>query len=126
MIVIVASGLELGQIMMTQSNSNQRREHRSAVIFPVFVHVKSIGGQAVKATTLTDNLSQDGAFLQLPHLLGRGTFLFVFVHLSGSVRLAATGSVVRIENKNNGLMGIAVCFKNTRLLPILAVPIIKS
>ena len=104
-----------------QSNSNQRRECRSAVTFPVLVHVKNIDGQPIKATTLTDNLSQGGAFLQLPHLLGLGTLLFIFVHLSDNIRLAATGSVVRTENKNNGLTGIAVCFKNTRLLPISSV-----
>lgn len=106
---------------MKQANSNQRREERIEAAFPVHVHVKNAEGQAVKVTTLTDNLSQGGAFLQLPYLLGLDTLLFIFIHLSDTVRLAARGRVVRTEDKNNGLTGIAVCFNNTRLMPVLAV-----
>lgn len=106
---------------MIQANSNQRREDRVAVAFPVLVHVKNTNGRPVKATTLTDNLSQGGAFLQLPYLLGLDTLLFIFIQLSDTVRLAARGRVVRTEDKNNGLTGVAVCFNNTRLMPVLAV-----
>lgn len=100
---------------------NQRRDHRSVVALPVQVHLKNTDGQLVKATTITDNLSQGGAFIQLPYLLGLDSFLFVFIQLSNNLRLAARGYVVRTENKKNGLTGIAICFKNIRLMSMPAV-----
>ncbi|MGZ5052753.1 MAG: PilZ domain-containing protein [Methylobacter sp.] len=106
---------------MMSFKSNQRREHRSVVTLPVQVHLKNTDGQSVKATTITDNLSQGGAFIQLPYFLGLDSFLFIFIQLSNNLRLAARGYVVRTENKQNGLTGVAICFKNTRLLSVSVV-----
>lgn len=101
-----------------QSALDHRHEHRTFCAFPVFVRATSADGQRIKTSTLTDNISSGGVFMQLPYLLAHGAQLFACISVPGSASLAAIGRVVRTENKEHGLTGIAVCFSQTRLLPL--------
>jgi hypothetical protein len=101
-----------------QPTLNHRREHRTFSAFPVFVRATSADGRRIKISTLTDNISSGGLFMQLPYLLTHGAQLFALISVPGSAGLAAIGRVVRTENKGRGLTGIAVCFSQTRLLPL--------
>jgi hypothetical protein len=101
-----------------QITLNRRQESRIFNTFPVFVRTISSTGQPIKANTLTDNISPGGLFIQLPCQIADETQLFTFIRLPNSAGLAAIGRIVRSENKGQGLSGFAVCFSQTRLLPL--------
>jgi hypothetical protein len=101
------------------TTSNRRREERLNKALPVFVRAQNAQGQRLKITTTTENISQGGLFMLLPDLLlPAGSLLFTLTHMPSSAGLAAIGKVVRAENQGLGLMGLAVCFSQTRLLPL--------
>jgi hypothetical protein len=100
-----------------QSTSNQRRENRVPSVFHAFVRA-NVNGRRIKLNTVTDNISPGGLYMRLSHQLARNTQLFVMIVIPNSVDLAVIGQVVRSENKGHGLTGIAVCFSQTRLLPL--------
>lgn len=104
--------------MAAQPTLNQRREHRTVSAFPVFVRTAGVNGQRIKVNTLTDNISSGGLFMCLPYPLAHNTQLFTLIRMPSSAGLAAIGRVVRTEHKEHNLSGIAVCFSQTRLLPI--------
>lgn len=101
-----------------QPTPNRRREIRNYQNCPVFVRGILANGKRLKVTTVTDDFSKGGLFLQLPYLLECGAQLFAFIRLHGSTGLAVSGHVVRTEKKERGLTGVAVRFDQTRLLPI--------
>ena len=85
----------------------------------VFVQGITESGERIKIHTVTDNISQSGLFLQTPHPLKLGSVVFTFTELLSGARLAARGKVVRVERKEHGLSGLAVCFSQPRLIPAL-------
>ncbi len=104
--------------MSAQTPPDNRRESRIFSAYPVSVRATNDDGQRLKINTCVDNISSGGLFVQIPYILKKGTQLFAFVNVPKSARLAAIGRVVRINNKERGLTGIAVCFSQTRLLPL--------
>ncbi len=98
---------------------NHRRENRIFNAFPVFVRAISANGRRTKINTLTDNVSPGGLLMHLPCQLAYESQLFTFIRIPNSAGLAAIGRIVRTENKEHGLTGFAVCFSQTRLLPLL-------
>ncbi|GAW87904.1 conserved hypothetical protein [Bathymodiolus platifrons methanotrophic gill symbiont] len=99
------------------TKSEQRLDARIGITCPVFVHGITESGERIKIHTVTDNLSQSGLFLQMPLVLKPGSVIFVFAQLLSGARLAARGKVVRVEKKEHGLSGSAVCFSQARLIP---------
>lgn len=102
--------------MVLVLNSNRRERQRSYQVFPVIVRGIGANGQKIKVSSLTDNFSSSGLFMQLAYEMQTSSQLFMVVYLPGNLSFAATGRVVRTEEKNCGLVGTAVCFKQTRLL----------
>ena len=106
---------------MSQAIST-KREHRLdarvAIKCPVFIHGITENGERIKKIhTITDNISQSGLFLQMPQALKPGSVVFVFAQLLSGARLAARGKVVRVEEKEHDLFGLAVCLTQLRLIP---------
>lgn len=102
----------------TIPHNTHRQYTRRYGAFPVFVRGILVNGQRIKITSLTDNVSQGGVFLQQPFALLYGAQLFTFVRLSGGAGLAAIGRVVRVEHQERGLVGVAIHFRHIRLLPV--------
>ena len=96
-----------------------RGENRTLIIRPVYVHGLSNSGEHIKIHTVTDNISQGGCYLQCPQTLKLGSLVFTFIQLMNGTRLAARGKVVRVEKKEQGLSGLAVCFNQPRLIPAI-------
>ena len=84
---------------------------------PVYVHGITESGKRIKTHAITDNISQGGLFLQTSQVLKLGSVVFTITGLLSGARLAARGKVVRVENKDHGLSGLAVCFSRPRLIP---------
>ena len=106
---------------MLQSNqftSERRDKTRLPVPCSVFVHIASSHNKHIKTHTMTDNFSLGGLYLQIPYRLTIGSYIFTFTYLPGGAAFAAQGTIVRIEEKENGLFGVAVCFYRQRLLPV--------
>lgn len=106
--------------MSAQTTSDNRRASRIFSAYPASVRATSADGRRLKINICVDNISPSGLFVQIPYILTQGAQLFAFVKIPRSVGLAAIGKIVRIENKGCGLTGIAVCFRQTRLLPLSA------
>ncbi|MFI3195905.1 MAG: PilZ domain-containing protein [Methylococcaceae bacterium] len=96
-------------------NIEQREAFRLHGPFPVFVHGKTVDGNVFKMFTLLDNVSHGGLYLQLPYVLAIGTGLFAYTRLPSGAKLAAKGRVLRTETKDDGLVGVALGFKHTRV-----------
>lgn len=104
-------------VTTSKPDLNHRREHRVPDTLLVSVRATNPNGQRIKINTITDNISSGGVFMQLPYFLTLNSQLFAFIRISNNVGLAAMGRVVRTESKKPGLLGIAMCFSQTRLLP---------
>lgn len=106
--------------MSAQTTPDNRRASRIFSAYAASVRATSADERRLKINICVDNISPGGLFVQIPYMLMQGTQLFTFVNTPRSVGLAAIGRIVRIENKGCGLTGIAVCFSQTRLLPLSA------
>lgn len=76
-----------------------------------------INGQVWEAQALADDISSGGMYIQLPQNLCGGARVFTVTQLPGGARLAAWGEVLRKEDKEHGLIGMAIRFYRIRLLP---------
>lgn len=103
--------------MGAQTTSDNRRANRIFSAYSASVRATA-DGRRLKINTCVDNISPGGLFVQIPYMLTQGAQLFAFVNIPRSVNIAAIGRIVRIENKGCGLTGVAVCFSQTRLLPL--------
>lgn len=98
-------------------NDDRRLKKRLYGAFFVRVRGRSSDNRVVKIRTLADNISQGGLYLQMPrHLLPSGR-IFTLTRLPGGAFLAAHGFIVRQENQRHGLVGIAMGFLRSRLIP---------
>jgi len=97
------------------------REHRNSMRVvmarPVYVHGVSVTGKRVKFYGVTDNVSQGGVFLEASCRLKLGSMVFTMTKMLNGVQIAANGLVVRVGNKKDGRAGLAVSFKQPRLIP---------
>jgi hypothetical protein len=96
----------------------QRGDERICCVYPVYVHAICANGKHLKLNAIAKNIGERGLYMYLPCLLPKDTGIFTCICLPNRVHLAAMGRVVRIENQKNELIGAAVCFSRTRLLPI--------
>lgn len=97
------------------SSSEKRAQARLHGSFPVFLRFDRGYGEQVEAHTLADNISQGGLYLQLPYALDKGTKLFALIAMPSGAKLATYGHVLRVEQKNQSLFGMAICFHRSRL-----------
>lgn len=98
-------------------NEERRRQKRLYDLFPVQVRGRYPGGRFFEISTLAENISDGGLFLQLPSHLLPCERLFSLTRLPGGASLAARGVIVRQETQRHGLNGVAVCFSHRRLIP---------
>jgi len=94
----------------------QRTNARAVMACPVYIHGLSVGGGSIKAYSVTDNICQDGLFLQIPQSLPLGSRVFTIIQMFHGAKLAARGMVVRVEKRNANLSGLAVRFIQSRLI----------
>jgi hypothetical protein len=73
-----------------------------------------------KSATSTENISKCGLFMQLTYLLDYGSSLFTFIVLPNGTGFATMGEIVRIENAESAMKGLAVRFIHSRLIPVLS------
>lgn len=100
------------------ATDNYRRESRTLSAFNVLVRLTCVDGQRVKINAVTDNISSGGLFMRLPQQVERNTQLFSVVRMPNKIGLATVGRVVRTEKKEDGLIGTAICFSQSRLLSL--------
>lgn len=103
--------------MNTEASSMNRREKtRLHGAFPVRVRGVDASGRPFKLTSLADNVSAGGLYVQLPRAVAWGTRLFAAVRLEQGVTVAARCTVQRVEDRPHGLFGLGVQFTQARLL----------
>ena len=96
---------------------NCRFSERTYDACPVIMSVKTNDGKRLKIETETKNISSGGLFMYMPYLLAHSNVLFTFIQLPCGVRLAAISQILRTENNDDESIGVALCFKHTRLFP---------
>ena len=103
------------------------REQRSSarINAPYVVRLRGINsqGQTFKEETVLENLSGGGLYLRLKQPVREGADVSLAVRLSTSLagdvpalRLAARGTVLRVEPQRDGSYGVAIEFKRRRVL----------
>lgn len=102
---------------MNNINPQDRRaDKRIERILPVVVRFNKVNAQAITSHSITDNISNHGVHIQVPYLVTIGTIIFVMIELPNKVYLAARGTVVRIQQMQQGLTGMGISFFQMRFL----------
>jgi hypothetical protein len=106
------------------SRRERRRTERSYATHPVLVRGADAEGCRFRATTVVDDLSAGGLYMQLPQRVNPGAPLLMEIRFvdatRGStgewLRIASRGIVRRAEERPPGLWGLGVEFTSYRLL----------
>lgn len=101
---------------LTSLSQESRKQVRTYGAFPLRIRGDDRSGEHFELTSLADNVSTGGFYAQLPRAVDRGAALFALVSLPGGSQVAARGVVLRVEPKPFGLYGMAVQFRQARLL----------
>lgn len=100
--------------------SDGKHEQREYVRFQAncltYVHGRKLDGTIIKVSTLSDNISSGGLYMQLPHTFDTDSYVFTFTRLLNGVGLAAKSKVVRVDKTKGDLSGVALCFSRYRLM----------
>lgn len=96
---------------------DRRDKTRLCGAYPVRVQGLDASGRPFKVTSLADNVSAGGLYVQLPRAVAWGARIFAAVQLEQGVTIAARCTVLRVENRPHGLFGLGVQFTQARLLP---------
>ncbi|MFC1879554.1 PilZ domain-containing protein [Chloroflexota bacterium] len=103
-----------------EDSVERRRKPRVECSYPAQVNGYT-SGMKFEARAILTNMSASGMYLRLKRRLEMSEPVFVVVRLSTSPlrqkttpRIAANGSVVRIEPKSDGTYGVAVQLDNHR------------
>ena len=103
----------------------RRHTPRIAESFPVKVRAVDDSGHRFDAETVVDNISAGGVYLRLAEVLREGDELFMMVRMSLSegdsgieigARVAAKGTVRRVDTQPDGKLGLAISFKQHRFV----------
>ncbi|MBV1874297.1 MAG: PilZ domain-containing protein [Gammaproteobacteria bacterium] len=100
-------------------SKDHRMNTRTNMVCPVYIHGITAGGKKIKTHSVTGNLSESGLFMPMPYCLKIGSIVFTITKLFNGAKIAARGTVVRVENKSPNLFGLAVCFNQSRLIPVI-------
>ena len=98
-----------------ESSTEKRKQPRLFGTFPVLLRSTGKSGERLKIYALADNVSEGGLYLQLPYILDSDIMFFALIGLPSGAKLATYGRVLRAEQKNNTLYGVALCFHRSRL-----------
>ena len=100
--------------------SEVKREQREYVRYHAncltYVHGRKRDGRNIKVSTLSDNISSGGLYMQLPYSFDTDSEVFTFTRLLNGVGLAAKSRVVRVDKTKGDLSGVALCFSRYRLI----------
>src|SRR5215510_8403048 len=107
-----------------QTMFNERRSSaRIEAAYPVRLRSVDIDDCPFREETVLQNLCGHGLYLQLKRRVHRGTPVFLAVRLSlapdgeiPALRLAARGTVLRVEPQPDGSYGVAIEFRRRRVL----------
>ena len=105
---------------MTHSNKfneERRGQKRLYGLFPAQIRVRYSGGRVFEISTLAENISDGGLYLQIPRHLLPCERIFSLTRLPGGASLASHGFIVRQESPSHGPSGVAVRFSRSRLIP---------
>jgi len=101
----------------------RRTSDRIEAAYPATMRGVDIEGQHFKEQTLSQNLGAGGLYLRLRRAVREGAPISVAVRLSTApdvtipvLRLAARGTVLRVEPNLDGSYGVAVRFERRRVL----------
>ena len=104
------------------ATDERRMSPRVAAPYPVRLKSTDSEGRRFKEETLIENLSSGGLYLRLTRAVPIGAEVALAARLStmdemvDGLRLAARGTVVRVEPKPEGDYGVAVKFNHRRVL----------
>jgi hypothetical protein len=104
-----------------QTSMEKRQQFRIYGLFPVFLNIDEKCGEKHKVHALADNVSSGGLYLHLPYALDTGTKLFALIGLPSGAKLAGLGQVLRVEQKDQTLFGMAISIDRNRLISDFAV-----
>ena len=101
----------------------QRSGARIDVPYPVRLRGIDSDGRTFKEETVVENLSGGGLYLRLKRTVREGADVSLAVRLSTApaldvpaLRLAARGTVLRVEPQSDGGYGVAIEFNRRRVL----------
>lgn len=99
--------------------SSTRHERRKALRikmpFPALVCGIDTAGRHFEERTVIDNMSAEGLYVRLSHLVAQGSRLFMLVHLAAAPlergpSVALRGTVMRTETRPGSRCGYAISF----------------
>lgn len=96
---------------------DMRKNARVYGCFPVRMRGVDESGFVFKATSLIDNISSGGLYMQIGRRVAEGSRLFVLAQFVTGAIIAARGFIVRVEPLPHSLTGVAMRFTRTKLLP---------
>jgi hypothetical protein len=103
--------------------TERRKTGRIHNAFPATVEGVDVSGKSFKVTTALDNLGRGGLYLRLDRCVEVGSSLSVVFRLSTSAepetntaRVSLKGKVIRIDEKDGGICGVALKFKPFRFI----------
>jgi hypothetical protein len=103
--------------------TEQRSSTRIHAAYPARLWGSDRAGQTFKEDTLLENLSGGGVYLRLRKMIQVGSDVVLAARLStapvndvSALRLAARGTVLRIDPQPDGSYGVAIEFKRRRVL----------
>jgi hypothetical protein len=97
--------------------TDMRKSTRVYGSFPVRLRWVNPSGRRLHAGTVVDNIGAGGLYMRLRRRMAEGLELFAVVWLVSGAAIAAKGRVIRVEKRPRGLVGVAVRFTRTRLVP---------
>lgn len=95
-----------------------REETRLYGLYPLLVRVKNFEGQEIKSHTVADNVCSGGLYFQFPQVLSTGIRIFTLIQLPEGISIATRGRILRNESKPHGMVGMAIRFSHTRIIPL--------
>ena len=109
--------------MAIESRGERRQHPRLYEPFSVLVRGVDTCGEAFESTTVLDNFSAGGLYVQLRWRVEPGVRLFAIVHIVSAInptgpgpRVAVRGRVVRVEQHLEGQWGVGIRFTHHRFL----------
>ncbi len=100
-----------------QTSTEKRKQSRIYGVFPVFLHIGENRVENNRVHTLAHNVSSGGLYLHLPYAVDTDSKLFILIGgLPSGTKLAAYGHVLRSEQKDTALFGIAIRILRNRLI----------
>ena len=117
----MSHSVELKIVEAPKLQKEQRYSARIETPYPVRLRGIDTQGRLFKEETFVENLSVGGVYLRIKRKVQEGVGVCVAVRLSTDIetpalRLAARGTILRVEWQPNGDYGVAIEFSRRRVL----------